>query len=241
MAHEGMVKFASIWEQPGDNAALDRWYRTTHSREAVLFVGPWLRRYWAYRGYNVPAEADAVAPSRYRLTEMWYGNDAERREGARAWQSLSPPPRVLADPNRRRTAQIFVPAIPDERYMDGWPREQPSYFRWVFFMRYPPEVALETGEAWFRDTFAPKLLAAPGVRRFVGHHSVDPPTSGQGWVRMCEVWFDSYEAWKAATLDAAHEDAPPWGGTYPYVPIISIFTDQAPDFDFLRDGHHAPL
>ena len=46
----GMIKFASIWEQPGDNAALDRWYRTTHSREALLFVGPWLRRDWAYRG-----------------------------------------------------------------------------------------------------------------------------------------------------------------------------------------------
>ncbi len=238
-AFDGMVKFASIWEQPGDNAALDRWYRTTHSREAMLFVGPWLRRYWAYRGFDAPAETNVVGASRYRLTEMWYGNAAERREGTSAWYPLSPPPRTMADPTRTRITQIWVPAVPDERYKDGWPREQPEYLRWVFFMRYPAGVDEAAGEAWFRDHFAPSLAADPAVKRFVCARSVDPPADQRSWRRMCEVWFDDYPAWKAAVLDKAHPPAP-WKAAFPYVQMMSIFTSQAPDMDFLRDGYRVP-
>ena len=239
-APAGMVKFASIWEQPGDYAALDHWYRTVHSREALLFVGPWLRRYWAYRGYDVPKEADLVGASRYRLTEMWYGNAAELAEANRAWYPLSLPPTTLADPKRTRIATIYVPAVPDEKYVDGWPRERPDYFRWVFFMRYPAGVDTAAGEDWFRQRFAPALAKAPGLRRFTCAKSARPPADANSWVRMCELWFDDYPAWKAAVLDGAHPPAPPWKGKFPYMPIISIFTSQAPDMDFLRDGYHAP-
>lgn len=236
----GMVRFASIWEQPGDPVALDRWYRTTHSREAMLFVGPWLRRYWAYRGYDVPHEADVVGASRYRLTEMWYGSIAERDEANRAWYPLSPPPTTIADPKRTRITQLYVPGIPQEKYVDGWPRERADYLRWTFVVRYPEGVAPAAGEAWFRTSFAPALAKAPGLRRFTCARTIDPPHGSASWMRMCELWFDDYPAWKAAILDTAHPPAPPWGGPFPYVPMVSIFTHQNPDFDFLRDGYRAP-
>jgi hypothetical protein len=240
-ADTGMVKFASIWEQPGDNAALDRWYRTVHSREALLFVGPWLRRYWAYRGYDAPPEADAVGAVRYRLTEMWYANATERREADEAWYPLSPPSTELADPKRTRITQIYVPAIPDERYVDGWPRQKADYLRWVFFMRYPDGVTPDAGDRWFREVYAPAMAKAPGVRRFVCYNSVDPPTGPKSWRRMCEMWFDDYAGWKAAVLDdGAAAPVSPWGGGVPGFPIVSIFTHQAPDMDFLRDDYRAP-
>jgi len=236
----GMIKFASIWEQPGDNAALDRWYRTVHSRESILFVGPWLRRYWAYRGYDVPAEADLVGASRYRLTEMWYANATELAEANRAWYPLTPPPTTLADPRRTRIATIYVPAIPDEKYVDGWPRERPDYFRWVFFMRYPAGVAAAEGDKWFKGSFAPALAKSPGLRRFTCANSIRPAADADSWLRLCELWFDDYAAWKAAVLDAPRPAAPPWRAGFPYIPIISIFTAQTPDMDFLCDDYRAP-
>src|SRR5688572_32132886 len=81
-AAPAMIKFVSIWEQPNDDATLDKWYRATHSREVLLFVGPWLRRYWAYKSLDVPAEADRFNVVRYRLTEMWYDSVAARNESS---------------------------------------------------------------------------------------------------------------------------------------------------------------
>ena len=235
-----MIKFASIWEQPGDTAALDRWYRTTHSREAMLFGSPWMRRYWAYRGYNVPSEADMVGASRYRLTETWYDGEPEMREMMRAFYQLSPPPRTLADPSRTRITQIYVAAIPDQRFKDGWPRERPEYFRWVFFLADPEGVDETSVERWFVEDFAGPLADRAEVKRFVCSRNVTPLTRAQPWRRMCEVWFEDYESFKRAVLEGEHR-APAWSQTFPYMPIISIFTPQAPDMDFLRDNYGLPL
>jgi uncharacterized protein (TIGR02118 family) len=235
-----MIKFASIWEQPGDPAALDRWYRTVHSREVQLFVGPWLRRYWAYRGYDAPPEANVVGAVRYRLTEMWYGSQAERQDAQRAWYPLSLPPVELADPTRTRIADIYVPAIPDETFVPGWPRARADYLRWVFFMRYPAGADQAQGDKWFAEDFAPAISKVPGVRRFVCHKSVDPPSGPKSWRRMCEVWFDDYAAWRGVLTAGPAIPRPSWGKAFPYFEITSIFTHQAPDMDFLRDGYRAP-
>jgi hypothetical protein len=234
-----MIKFASIWEQPGDPAALDRWYRTTHSREAILFVGPWLRRYWAYRAYDAPAETDVLGASRYRLTEMWYASEAEMQEAQAAWYPLSQPPRLLGDPSRRRIAQIYVNAAADERFKDGWPRERTDYFRWVFFVADPAGVEPAVADRWFTEDFARPLAERPEVKRLVSARAATPPTPAQPWRRMCEAWFDDYDGFRAAVLEGTHR-APPWSAEFPHVPMISIFTGQAPDMDFLRDDYRAP-
>jgi hypothetical protein len=231
-----MIKFAAIWEQPNDNATLDHWYRATHSEESLLFVGPWLRRYWAYRSLDVPAEADRFNVVRYRLTEMWYDSVEARTESAPVFYRLTPPPIDLVRyPNRTRIANIYVEAVPSERYIDGWPRERPSYTRWVFFFRYPREVAIEHGEQWFASVHAPELARLPGLRRFVCHKAAETPAPG-AWARMCELWFDDYAAWKQALLtDPPTFTAPPWSRDSSQASMISTFTAPTPDMDFMHD------
>lgn len=64
-----------------------------------------------------------------------------------------------------------------------------------------------------------------GMRRFVSYSSADPLTRADAWVRMCELWFDDYDAWRAALLDSPPAfTAPHWSGEFPYVDIVSIFT-----------------
>lgn len=106
-ATRGMIKLAAIWEASNDYGVLDEWYRATHSTEVLLFVGPWLRRYWTYRALDVPEEADRFNVVRYRLTEMWYDNIEARNESAPVLYPLTPPPMDTARyPDRNRIANI---------------------------------------------------------------------------------------------------------------------------------------
>jgi hypothetical protein len=243
VAQAQQVKYASIWEQPADNAALDDWYRRVHSKESIQFVGPWLSRYWAFRGYDVPpAETKPFNVIRYRLTEMWYASPADRAEGQKNWKPLTGPPTDLVNfAGKTQITSIWAPATPDELYKNDYPKAQPTYLRWVFFMRYPAGVSLEDGEAWFTKVHAPEMAKAPGVRRFVCAKSVDPITTDKAWVRMCEVWFDDYAGWKAMAITSPPKyTAPAWRKTFPFVDYASIFTAQKPDMDFLNDGYRAP-
>jgi hypothetical protein len=241
-AHAQQVKFASIWEVPADNAALDEWYRRTHSREAKQSVGHLLVRYVAYRGYDVPAEAEKFNFIRYRLTEMWYGSAADRAEANKSWQPLSPPPVDRVNyPNKNQITQIWVPTVPDEQWVPAYPRAQATYLRWVFFMRYPAGVSQADGEAWFTKVHAPEMAKGPGVRRFVCHKSVDAPRDAKSYVRMCEVWFDDYAAWKNFALtNPPKYTAPAWAKGGADLEYASIFTAQNPDMDFLNDGYRLP-
>jgi uncharacterized protein (TIGR02118 family) len=236
-AAPAMIKFVSIWEQPNDDATLDKWYRATHSREVLLFVGPWLRRYWAYKSLDVPAEADRFNVVRYRLTEMWYDSVAARNESRAVFYPLSPPPVDRERyPTRTRIANIYVSAVPTDAYIDGWPRSRAAYTRWVFFVRYPNGVRSEDGDKWFMSVHAPELSRLPGLRRFVCFRAVEAPRP-DSWARMCEMWFDDYAAWKQAILTAPPVFTPPqWGGSFPFTDMISTFTPTEPDMDFRRDS-----
>ncbi|MBB6093490.1 hypothetical protein HNQ60_002371 [Povalibacter uvarum] len=242
-AQAQMVKFTAIWEVPGDNALLDQWYRRTHSQETLQSVGPWLSRYWSYRAHGVP---DPVAKRfnvvSYRLTEMWYPNIQARDESRGAFYPLSAPP---TDPQRfpgkNRIAQIVVPAIPTEKFLDEMPRDRTTYVRWVYFVRYPAGVSVDDGERWFLQVHAPQLSKLPGLRRFVSYKSADPLTRADAWVRMCELWFDDYDAWRAALLDTPPAfTAPRWSGDFPYTDTVSIFTGAQADMDFMREHYRVP-
>lgn len=240
-APPSMVKLEAIWELQNSNEALDAWYRSTHSKESLLFVGPWLRRYWSYKSLDVPAEADRFNVVRYRNTEMWYASLADRKESQPVFFPLTGPPQPPAADrakyaNRTRIANMYVFAVPSEKYIDGWPRQRPSYIRWLFFARYPQNVSVADGEKWFANVHAPELAKAQGVRRFVCYKTAEPPAAG-AWVRACEMWFDDYAAWKQAMMVAPPKFTPPsWGGTFPFHEIISTFTDPQPDMDFFRDS-----
>lgn len=238
-----MVKFASIWEVPGDNALLDQWYRRTHSQETLQSVGPWLSRYWTYRGLDVPADVvKRFNVGSYRLTEMWYPSLAARDESRAAFYPLSPPPMdPQRFPGKNRITQIVVPAIPTEKFLDTMPRERATYVRWVYFVRYPKDVPVAEGESWFLQVHAPQLAKLKGLKRFVSYKSADPLTRADQWVRMCELWFDDYDAWRAAVLDAPPAFTKPrWGGEFPFTDIISLFTGAQADMDFMREYYRVP-
>ncbi|HMN43756.1 MAG TPA: hypothetical protein PKE27_04255 [Povalibacter sp.] len=242
-AEAQMVKFASIWEVPGDNTLLDQWYRRTHSQETLQSVGPWLTRYWTYRAQDVPESvAKRFNVVNYRLTEMWYPSLQARDESRGAFYPLSPPPMdPQRFPGKNRIAQIVVPAIPTEKFLDAMPRDRATYVRWVYFVRYPAGVSVDDGERWFLQVHAPQLAKLTGLRRFVSYKSADPLTRADAWVRMSELWFDDFDAWRAAVLDAPPAfTAPSWGGTFPYADIVSMFTGAQADMDFMREYYRVP-
>lgn len=237
-----MIKFTSIWEVPGDNTRLDQWYRTTHSRQALDYVGPWLTRYWTYRSLEVPAEADKFNLVRYRNTEMWYRNVATRDDARNHWRTLSPPPTDPARyPNKNTIAEITVPVDPTDKFVATYPMDRDNFLRWVVFIRYPANVRVEDGERWFVNVHAPEQAKLPGLRRFVCSKSVDPLANAQSWVRVCEYWFNDYAAWSNAFIKSPPTyTAPSWSQTYPYVQLVSMFTTDRPDMDFLRDNYRLP-
>ena len=186
---------------------------------------------------DVPAEADRFNVVRYRLTEMWYDSVEARNESAPVLYPLTAPPiDKVHFSNRTRIANIYVEAVPSERYIDGWPRERASYTRWVFFIRYPAGTTLADGEDWFTSVHAPELAKLPGARRFACFKTAEKPKAG-AWARMCEIWFDDYAAWKAAVMISPPKfTSPEWGGSFPFTDIISTFTSPIPDMDFRRDS-----
>jgi hypothetical protein len=173
---------------------------------------------------------------------MWYASAAARDEAQKAWRPLSPPPVDRVNfAGKTRIETMWVSALPSETWVAGPPAARLTHLRWVFFMRYPAGVPLAQGEDWFVHVHAPQLAQASGVRRFVCSRSVDPVTSDRAWVRMCEMWFDDYAAWRAAIWTAAPPYTPPgWAKAPPFIEYTSIFTGHRPDMDFLHDGYRMP-
>lgn len=240
-AQAQMIKFTAIWEVAGENTALDQWYRQTHSQETLEAAAPWLTRYWSYRAIDVPPEADRFNVVRYRLTEMWYSSVEARDESQRNFYPLSLPPMDQARyPNKNRIAQMYVRATPTEKYIDAMPRDHTHHMRWVFFIRYPKGVSLDDGERWFKDVHAPELKKLTGLKRFVSYQNIDP-SRPNAWVRMCELWFDDYAAWRKAVLENPPSyTSPAWSKEYPFVDIVSTFTPQWADMNFLREYTRVP-
>ena len=238
-----MIRFIALWEVAGDNATLDEWYRQTHSQEVLERTGPWLTRYWAYRSHRLGPNADRYNVTRYRVTEMWYPSLDARLEAAENMGVLSPAPPSQEEPrDKTLISRIFVPANPTERFVKFIPprRERP-YFRWLMVMRFPDSVSTEEADAWYTNVHAPELAKTPGVLRFVSHKAVSSPALNQSWTRYSELWFDSYDDWKSAFLDSAlNFTKPAWGGVFPFADIISAFTADRPDMDFLEMKRRIP-
>lgn len=238
-----MIRFVGMWEMPADKAILDRWYYRTHSQETLQRVGPWLRRYWTYRAYDVGPEADTFTVVRYRLTELWYDSVESRNEAVVNFSNMSPPPKGWDDPRYKMlNGMIYIPANPTETFLDKSPpaREKP-YLRWLVLVKYPDGVSLEEGEQWYLEVHAKELLTVPGLLRFVSHRSVDAPSPALPWVRFSELWFDDYDAWRKAFVESPIEFTPPnWSKAFPFVDNICTFVGDEPDIDWLKTRPRIP-
>lgn len=238
-----MIRFVGIFELPLDKALADRWYYRTHSQETIERVGPWLRRYWTYRAFDVGPEADIFNVVRYRLTELWYDSIEARNEAVPNFGTLTPPPKSWPDRRYKSyNGMIHIPAIPDDRFLGKRPpvREEP-YLRWMMLIKYPDGVSLEGGERWYREVHAKELAKIPGLLRFVSYANIEPPSEANPWVRLSELWFDGYDDWRKAFIDSPPDFTPPdWSNEFPFVDNLCTFVGDQPDIDWLRTKSRLP-
>jgi hypothetical protein len=250
-----MIKRFFMWDLPYDHTEMDRRYFRYHTEEAVRWFGPWLTRYWTWRCLGVPETADRFNAVRYRVTELWfYGREAaiEAYSNLGTWRPQYTPEDAYPGQELRagHAAIMDVPAIPTERFLDQFPpiRDEP-YILWLVAVRYPQGVSVDEGERWYRDVHAPELAGLPGVLRFVSYRAPDnrDPVSpyiesisaGHPWVRLSEIWFDSYAAWHQTMIESPPElTPPPWStgsSLETFYDLVSAFIHDAPELDMLRE------
>ena len=241
----GAIKHYIIIDlKPGmDMLALDRWYMTFHAPQVRRAFKAWQRNYVSYRSYAVTEEARKLGVLNGRMTEIQFDSLADFKESRPNnlygdLRSFTPPPKGWSG-GQFETTTATIPVNPQTVFLSTpTPPKETPYLRWVVLFRYPAGVALEAGDAWFRDVHAPQVAKLPGVRRYVAYNAV---TESAEFPRVAEIWFDDYDAWKAAFVAPAPTfAAPPWGGQFPFVETRSMFIGENPDIDFINDRRVIP-
>ena len=85
-----------------------------------------------------------------------------------------------------------------------------------------------------------------------GHWAPDgalpPGIATHGWLRLVEMWYESFDAWHRSVIDSPPAYTPPIWATYdrypflePYTDFISAFLLERPVDEFLRDSRHSYL
>jgi hypothetical protein len=236
----------------GRIAAMERWYWRDHAPEIARRFGPWLSRHESFLPVDAPADARALGYLNWRVTECYW------RElplpGARGNLAFTIPPLWP------RVATGFFAAQPTDEICGG--AVQPSeraVLRWYCLSRYPDGVSIAEGDDWFVTTPAPELAALGNPYRAFSTraHPEALPLPGQwpphaapprgslmlGWHRLTELWFETFDDWRAFIETAqARLAPPPWAGgrAYPYVDagidFVSTFLLERPTDEFLRDA-----
>jgi chalcone isomerase len=237
-----MIKHVFIFEPRMNPIEADRYYFRFHSKEAVRAVGPWLRRYETYRAWNAPAQADKFGIRRGRLSELWYENleaFAEAKVYSRPYTVPEGGWKAFFGTNG---AVTIVPAMPTEDFLGKAPTpEERPFIRWCQIFKYPDGVSASEGENWYLKVHAKETSELPGLLRFVSHRAPENSVFPNPWHRMSELWFEDFAAWLKAIVDPPPRlTAPPWGGTLPFVDMVSTFVPYKPDVDFLRDNPLIP-
>ncbi|NWG45807.1 MAG: hypothetical protein HXY25_04570 [Alphaproteobacteria bacterium] len=236
-----------IFIQPDEGVDLlwvDRWYMTFHAPEVRSYYKAWQRHYVSFRSYMVPEEADVFNVYRGRMTEIIFDSreayvESRIRNDYGISRYTAPTGGWAGRPGQVETINATIPVNPDEDFLGKWPPPKASpYYRWIVAFRYPEGVSEEDGERWFLESAAPSLAKVKGLRRFVAYKVI---FDSQPYRRVYEMWFDHYSDWKAAVLDNRGAiPAPPWGGAFPYVDMVSTFIGERPDIDFINDHRVVP-
>jgi hypothetical protein len=137
---------------------------------------------------------------------------------------------------------LAVRAIPTDPFMvTPLPLRGKPYFRWLQAIKYPAGVSFEEAERWYLEVHASELEKMPGLLRFMSFAAAEEPTARSPWVRLTEMWFDDYAAWREAVLASPPEfTPPPWAGEFPFVDMVSVFVHDVPDVDVLRQQAGKP-
>jgi hypothetical protein len=259
-----MIRSVYVFDVP-DTMISDRSYFTTHSQEIVRIMGPWLRRYWSFRLFDVPAEADRFNVRRGRMTEAyttWEEFQEARLDRIGDFTKHPTPEGWGLGKKPGRTGVAMVAAVPTEDFFNRGGREPtlggvnmdaPRFCRWIMVIKYPEGVSYDEGEKWYVEEHGPELAEKlPGLVHFVSHGLPEElkavPRVGAAAnysVRVSELWFASYDAWAEALLDPDLElTPPPWApeatGLEDFYPMITGFVGIWPDVDFLHDRPRIP-
>jgi len=238
-----MIKHVFVFE-PVNTLEMERWYFRFHSKECLRFFGPWLRRYETYRAYNAPPEADdRFGVRRGRMTELWHNSVAdflEANPNNRPYTSPAAASAPVAQP--KPTAITIVPAMPTEDFLGKEPTpEQVHILRWYQVLKYPDGVSFEDGEKWYLEVHSQEAKEQPGLLRYVSHRIMENPPIDTPYIRVTEMWYENFDAWRKAVIDSPPKyTAPSWGGEYPFVDMVSTFLPYKPDIDFLKDNPLIP-
>lgn len=71
-------------------------------------------------------------------------------------------------------------------------------FKVVWLLKFNPELDPEEARRWWRTDHGAIALKAPGIRRYIQNHWVEPaPGSARTYDGSVDCWFDSREAYEA--------------------------------------------
>ncbi len=117
--------------------------------------------------------------------------------------------------------------------------KQPGLLKFISY-RTLTDASEKMNELMSKYMSIPSLNAGAGTGAPGGAAPSGMPKT-KAWIRVNEYWYKDVDAWRKAVLESPPKyTAPPWGGTYPFVEMISTFLPYMHDVDFLKGGFIVP-
>jgi hypothetical protein len=121
--------------------------------------------------------------------------------------------------------------------------------RWIYLIRYPEGVPVEEGERWYLGTHTQeaKKMAEYGLVGYKTWRHITAPLGTKSrtadelntWVRVTELTFEDWDAYKAAVIDAPIEYTGAPYGPRPFE-YTTVFLGDEPEYDLLREVPDVP-
>ena len=248
-----------------DLPAMDRWLFKEHAIDTVSINGSILSGYATYRALPIPRGGEQYGAYNWRMTEHHWMTDpfslgSELSQGTgytEVWpqnynRMIGNPEKsdkradwsAQDNPNAHSPAFVFTNRrIDDDIKGNGQITSNDGpFFRFVFAMKYPDGVSEEEGEKWFYDSFIPAMKNQKDLLRGFSYKAIEPKVTP--FTRVVELWYRDSKAWQKNWVDGTPGiTAPSWAsgktnGMYltPYKDMVSIFLEESPERDFLKQG-----
>lgn len=248
---------------PNDLPQFERFYMRYHAPEVMSNRGPLLVRFIGYR--PVPPIPEALDYGYYnmRVTEAWFRSAEERppmKVGEPSgilnyrwqgpWITEPAPRRQPPAPGERRIPGVsgtFTTPPPNVFLGGKYTADEKTILRWYTVTKYPEGVSREEGEDWFLNVHVKEVLQQPGLMAYFSSLAIDMPLRPATWVRLTELWYENFNAWKESVIDSPPKYTKPSWAKYdkypflePYVDFTCTFLMERPDHDYLREASPYP-
>lgn len=242
----------------------DRWLFKDHANDTVSINGSILSGYATYRALPIPEGGKEYGAYNWRMTEHHWLQDpfpqgAELNQGTayqEVWvdgynEMIGNPTNstkradwgVQENKDAHPAAFVFTTRrINDDIKGYGVTSNDGPYFRFVVAMKYPEGVSQEAGEEWFYNSLVPALKQQKTLLRAFSYKAISPHVTP--FTRIVELWYRDSKSWYQTWVTGDPEiPAPAWAAAgqnklylTPYKDMVSIFLEEAPERDFLRQG-----